>query len=117
MRIACLTLILTLAATAAQAQSLQPGQIMHVKPAEGFDNTAMAPDYFVMTEFVEAILAGDTVGIKELMEAGKLLRVQGETRVRVLKSRTIGGVFCVEVRVEEGTYKDKRLWTGEANLK
>jgi 4-amino-4-deoxy-L-arabinose transferase-like glycosyltransferase len=76
----------------------------------GVPTVSIATDQETMNQLVEALSGQDGAHIEELHNAGKLLRVENRTRIRVLE-RAPGKV---RVRISEGQYQWAEGWVPDA---
>lgn len=96
-----------------------PGDRAFAYSPDGSDRFAMA-DMFAFQDYVKAVKAGDTAGLKDLAEKGRLVLLKSKTPILVVERHTnpylAGGVHAIELRILDGDYKDKKAWIYEGDV-
>jgi hypothetical protein len=79
---------------------------------QGSDTAFVAIDEESLSAFEEALQAKDKIGFAELIQSGRVLHVPANTKVLILDAG-----LAVKVRILEGEYTGKAVWTDSAWIK
>jgi hypothetical protein len=94
--------------------SPRPGDLAVIFSRPGGESVSTR-DLATLLDVVKSGKASDTTGVRELLDAGKLVMLPHLTQVRVIERNDLAliakGILVLEIRVESGEHRDEKLWT------
>ena len=92
-----------------------PGEILYLHDGDG-DPIHVASDLFAWEDMVKFLKARDDQGLRELIDAGRVARIDDDTQIRFLELTRTSKFRVAEVRILDGPQAGKAVWVSSYYL-